>query len=70
MRILYKGKVLHEDLTPEECAEILDNMSEQIYDGKVDPLKLKLTLRKTKWQKSRSFDGLDMIESRPRTLRT
>ena len=42
MRILYKGKVLHENLTHEECAEILDNMSEQIYDGEVDPTEIEV----------------------------
>ena len=42
MKILYKGKVLHKDLTHEECAEILDNMSEQIYEGEVDPTEIEV----------------------------
>jgi len=42
MKILYKGKVFYEDLTHEECAEILDKMSEQIYDGEVDPTEIEV----------------------------
>lgn len=42
INILYKGRVIYRDLTPEECAEILDEMSEEIYGGKIDPTEIEL----------------------------
>lgn len=42
INILYKGRIIHRDLTYEECAEILDEMSEQVYDGVVDPTEIEL----------------------------
>jgi hypothetical protein len=32
-RILYKGDVIHESLSYEECAEALLNLSEEFYDS-------------------------------------
>ena len=42
MNILYRGRVIHRGLSHEECAEILDEMSEQVYDGEVDPTEIEL----------------------------
>ena len=42
MNILYRGRVIYRDLSHEECAEILDEMSEQVYDGEVDPTEIEL----------------------------
>lgn len=42
VNILYKGRVIYRNLSHEECAEILDEMSEQIYDGEVDPTEIEL----------------------------
>lgn len=32
-RILYKGDVIHENLTHEECAEILFDLSQEYYNS-------------------------------------
>lgn len=42
INILYKGRVIYRDLTHEECAEILDEMSEEVYDGKIDAAEIEL----------------------------
>jgi hypothetical protein len=42
MRILYKGRVIHKNLSHEECAEILDEMSEQVYNDEVDPTEIEV----------------------------
>lgn len=42
MRILYKGRVIHKNLTHEECAEILDEMSDQVYNDEVDPTEIEV----------------------------
>ena len=42
INILYRGRVIYKDLSHEECAEILDEMSEQVYDGEVDPTEIEL----------------------------
>jgi hypothetical protein len=31
--ILYKGRVIHKDLTLEECTEVLDEYSQKYYEG-------------------------------------
>jgi hypothetical protein len=31
--ILYKGRIIHKDLTHEECTEIFDELSQKYYEG-------------------------------------
>jgi len=45
INILYKGRVIYRDLSHEECAEVLDEMSEKVYDGEVDPTEIELEER-------------------------
>ena len=40
--ILVRGRVIYRGLSHEECAEILDEMSEQVYDGAIDPTEIEL----------------------------
>ena len=42
INILYKGRVIYRDLTHEECAEILDEMSEEVYSGNLDAAEIEL----------------------------
>tara|TARA_S200002703_G_scaffold157966_1_gene167123 strand:- start:164 stop:304 length:141 start_codon:yes stop_codon:yes gene_type:complete len=42
INIRYRGRVIYKDLSHEECAEILDEMSEKVYDGTVDPTEIEL----------------------------
>lgn len=41
--ILYKGRKIYQDLSYEECAEVLDNLSQEYYqDEKYDANKIEL----------------------------
>jgi len=42
MRIVYKGRIIHRDLSHEQCAEILDEMSEQVYNNEIDPIEIEV----------------------------
>jgi hypothetical protein len=42
MRILYSGRIIHRNLSHEQCAEILDELSEQIYNDKIDPAEIEV----------------------------
>ena len=36
--LLYKGRIIHQNLTAEDCCEILQDLSEQFYEGEdIDP---------------------------------
>ena len=35
--LLYKGRIIHKNLTAEDCGEILQDLSEQFYAGDIDP---------------------------------
>ena len=36
--VLYKGRIIHQNLTAEDCGEILQDLSEQFYAGEdIDP---------------------------------
>ena len=40
--IVYKGQVIHQNLSIEECAQILDELSSDFYENKLDPNDLKV----------------------------
>jgi hypothetical protein len=43
MNILYKGRKIYQDLTYEECVDILQDLAEQYYeDGEYDPNEIEL----------------------------
>jgi len=42
MRIVYKGRIIHRDLSHEQCAEILDELSEQVYNNEIDPIEIEV----------------------------
>jgi len=42
MRIVYKGRIIHRDLNHEQCAEILDELSEQVYNNEIDPIEIEV----------------------------
>jgi (2Fe-2S) ferredoxin len=42
MRILYNGRIIYRNLSHEQCAEILDELSEQIYNDKIDPAEIEV----------------------------
>jgi hypothetical protein len=35
--LLYKGRKIYQNLTAEECSEILEDFSESYYSGNIDP---------------------------------
>ena len=42
INILYKGKVIYKDLSEEECSDILFELAEHSYEGKIDANEIKL----------------------------
>jgi hypothetical protein len=43
MNILYKGRKIYQDLTYEECVDILQELSEEYYEnGEYDPNEIEL----------------------------
>jgi len=41
-QIVYQGQKLHQNLSIEECARILDELSADFYENKLDPNELKV----------------------------
>ena len=42
-RILYKGHMIHTDLTAEECGEIIQDLSERFFSGEdIDPNEIEM----------------------------
>lgn len=40
--ILYKNRIIYTNVTEEECTDILFELAEQSYDGKIDPNEIEL----------------------------
>ena len=41
-QIVHQGQKIHQNLSIEECAQILDELSTEFYDNKLDPNELKV----------------------------
>jgi hypothetical protein len=41
-QIVHQGQIIHQNLSIEECAQILDELSTDFYENKLDPNDLKV----------------------------
>jgi uncharacterized protein YeeX (DUF496 family) len=41
-QIVHQGQIIHQNLSIEECAQILDELSSDFYENKLDPNDLKV----------------------------
>jgi len=41
-QIVHQGQIIHQNLSIEECAQILDELSSNFYENKLDPNDLKV----------------------------
>ncbi len=41
-QIVHQGQIIHQNLSIEDCARILDELSTDFYDNKLDPNDLKV----------------------------
>jgi hypothetical protein len=41
-QIVHQGQIIHQNLSIEECARILDELSADFYENKLDPNELKV----------------------------
>ncbi len=66
--VLYKGERIHTDLSPEECADILQKYSEDYYESASEGKELDVNLITLEETRLWSWKAAAMLKASPRKL--